>query len=302
MIKAYSGDILWLTQPKQKKTVLEYYMPPRPTRFTNLPPELIRRIMEPANAYAIARAQAASRTVRSALRNRLAGPATPMPGAENIRVSEPDASHVQILAHRIALLHAWTVRAIGHYNRTAPHPPSIRARYQIIADYWTETAGELRGMGRLVFTNRNGDTTTSLQRVSGTWEEDDDPPHIRVEISARSGAHDAELNYDIYFDDDRAFLNDVWFTKVGLCSITNRGDDENIDVMNVTRVWRNLDLNLWSTMPQGIGGVRQVLRHVHLLKRALLVAFRQPVRMTFYPDGLPRPFGRLFKMMGLLGN
>jgi len=272
-------------------------MPPRPTRLTNLPPELIRRIMEPADAYAIARAQATSRTVRSALRNRLAGPATPMPSAENIRVSEPDASHVMVLAHRIALLHAWTVRAIEHYNRTTPRPPSLQARYRIIADYWTKTAGELRGMGRLVFTKKNGDTTTSLQRVTGTWEEDDDPPQIGVEISDRSG--DAKLTYDITFDDDdRAFLNYVSFEKVGLCGIVN----ENGEIDSVPDAWRNLTLDLWSTMPQGIGGVRQVLRHVHLLKSALLVAFRQPVRLTFDPDILPRPFDRLFKMMGILGN
>ena len=273
-------------------------MPPRPTRLTNLPPELIRRIMEPADIYAVARAQATSRSVRSALRNRLAGPTTPMPGAENIRASEPDASHVMVLAHRIALLHAWTGRAIEHYNRTAPRPPSVQARYQIIADYWTETAGELRGMGRLVFTKKNGDTTTSLQRVTGTWEEDDDPPQIGVEISDRSG--DAKLTYDIttFYDDDRAFLSYVSFTKVGLCSINNG----NGEIDSVPDAWRNLDLDLWSTMPQGIGGVRQVLRHVHLLKSALLVAFRQPVRLTFDPDGLPRPFDRLFKMMGILGN
>ena len=272
-------------------------MPPRPTRFTNLPPELIRRIMEPADAYAIARAQAASRTVRSALRSRLAGPATPMPGAENVRVSEPDAAHVMVLAHRIALLHAWTVRAIEHYNRTAPRPPSLQARYRIIADYWTETAGELRGMGRLVFTKKNGDTTTSLQRVSGTWEEDDYPPCIRVEISDQSG--DAKLTYEISFaEDGRAFLNYVSFQKVGLCGIVN----ENGEIDSVPDAWRNLDLKLWSTVPQGIGGVRQVLRHVHLLKSALLFAFRQPVRLTFDPDGLPRPFDRLFKMMGILGN
>ena len=277
-------------------------MPPRPTRLTNLPPELIRRIMEPADAYAVARAQAASRTVRSALRNRLAGPATPMPGAENIRASEPDASHVMVLAHRIALLHAWTDRAIEHYNRTAPRilVASIQARYRIIADYWTKTAGELRGMGRLVFTKKNGRKTTSLQEVTGTWEEDDDPPCIEVEISARSGAHDAKLKYEITFAeaDGMAFLSIVSFEKVGLCTIYNG----NGEIDNVRDAWSDLDLNLWSTMPQGIGGIRQVLRHVHLLKSALLVAFRQPVRMTFDPHNLPRPFDRLFKMMGILGN
>ena len=277
-------------------------MPPRPTRFTNLPPELIRRIMEPADAYAVARAQAASRTVRSALRNRLAGPATPMPSAENIRASKPDASHVMVLAHRIALLHAWTDRAIEHYNRTAPRPPSTQARYRIIADYWTKTAGELRGMGRLVFTKKNGRKTTSLQEVTGTWEEDDDPPCIEVEISARSGAHDAKLKYEITFAeaDGMAFLSIVSFEKVGLCTIYNV--DGGAGNGNVRDAWSDLDLILWSTMPQGIGGIRQVLRHVHLLKSALLVAFRQPVRLTFDPHNLPRPFDRLFKMMGILGN
>jgi len=227
-----------------------------------------------------------------------------MPGAENIRVSEPDASHVMVLAHRIALLHAWTERAILHYNRTAPRPPSIRARYRIIADYWSIGGGELRGMGRLVFTKKNGDTTTSLQRVTGIWEEDDQPPYIGVEISDRSG--DAKLTYEISFDEDgRAFFSYVSFEKVGLCGIKN----ENGEIDSVPDAWRNLTLELYDTVvPQGIGGIRQVLRHVHLLKSALLVAFRQPVLMTFKPNrvgwstAVPRPFDRLFKMMGILGN
>ena len=283
-------------------------MPPRPTRFTNLPPELIRRIMEPADAYAVARAQATSSHVRSALQNRLAGPATPMPGAENIRVSEPDASHVMVLAHRIALLHAWTGRAIDHYFASRPEPGSSRnksfqARYRIIADYWTETAGELRGMGRLVFSKKRvlgeqfPQETTSLQEVTGVIG--DDVPSIRVEISARPGAPDVKIMYTIFIHNNgrvgREFMK---FEKDGVCSISGMFYRFWVPYSRVE--WPGLGFRLDPAMPQGIGGIRDALRVVHLLKRALLVAFRQPVRITF--DRPPHPFDRLFKMMGILGN
>jgi len=286
-------------------------MPPRPTRLTNLPTELIRRIMEPADIYAVARAQATSRTVRSALQNRLAGPATPMPSAENIRVSEPDASHVQILAHRIALLHAWTGQAIDHYFASRPEPGSSRnksfqARYRIIADYWTETAGELRGMGRLVFSKKRvlgeriPQETTSLQEVTGVIGGfSDDVPSIRVEISARPGAPDLKIMYTLFIHHNgrvrREFMK---FEKDGVCSIFGMFYRFWVPYSRVE--WPGLLFRLDPAIPQGIGGIRDALRVVHLLKRALLVAFKKPVRITFDPDGLPRPFDRLFKMMGVV--
>ena len=286
-------------------------MPPRPTRLTNLPPELIRRITEPADIYTVARAQATSRTVRSALRNRLAGPATPMPSAENIRVSEPDASHVQILAHRIALLHAWTGQAIEHFA-SRPEPGSSRnksfqARYRIIADYWAETAGELRGMGRLVFSKKRvlgeriPQETTSLQEVTGVIGDGTDVPAIRVEISARPGAPDLKIMYTLFIHNNgrigREFMK---FEKDGVCSIFGMFY---LFWRPYSRVeWPDLLFSLDPAMPQGIGGIRDALRVVHLLKSALLVAFKKPVRMTFDPHNLPRPFDRLFKMMGILGN
>lgn len=284
-------------------------MPPRPTRLANLPPELIRRIMEPTDIYAVARAQATSRSVRSALQNRLAGPATPMPGAENIRVSEPDASHVTILAHRIALLYAWTGRAIDHYFASRPEPGSSRnksfqARYRIIADYWTETAGELRGMGRLVFGKKRvlgeriPQETTSLQEVTGVIG-DDQIPSIRVEISARPGAPDLKIMYTLFIHNNgRINRRFMMFKKDGVCSIFGMFYQFWVPYSRVE--WPDLLLTLDPAIPQGIGGIRDALRVVHLLKRALLVAFRQPVRITF--DRPPRPFDRLFKMMGILGN
>ena len=322
-------------------------MPPRPTRFTNLPPELIRRIMEPADAYAVARAQAASRTVRSALRNRLAGPATPMPGAENIRRSEPYDAHVMALAHRIALLGTWTERAIEHYNRTVRRqwqPPAttsaqlpiyLSLRYSIIADYWTKTAGELRGMGRLVFYKKDGRKTTSLQKVTGIAREsatantaawvaanagddfdyDDyhDGPNIGiiVEIFARPNVHGVKLEYFIDMSTpydlsnpsvSAGVLRHVAFTKAGLCSITNLHSD-GYDESSEGRWAEGKDLVLAEgqvRISMSLEQVRDVLRVVHLLKRALLVAFRGSVRLTFDPRDLPRPFGRLFKMMQLV--